>query len=65
MPAEGERRCELAHAAMEFLRGQLGQNLDKGFPRLSLAAVEANGLALKHLAPEMQARNCLRGLKTA
>eukprot|EP00913_Durusdinium_trenchii_P028021 g26272.t1 len=33
----------------------LGENLGKGFPRLSAAAVEANGLALKHLTPEMQA----------
>eukprot|EP00434_Breviolum_minutum_P005800 symbB.v1.2.005114.t1/scaffold295.1/size237168/3 len=32
----------------------LGDNIGKGFPRLSSAAVEANGLSLKFLAPEMQ-----------
>eukprot|EP00435_Cladocopium_sp_Y103_P016587 s899_g4.t1 len=32
----------------------LGDNIGKGFPRLSSAAVEANGLSLKYLAPEMQ-----------
>lgn len=33
----------------------LGRNLDKGFPRLSLASVEANGLSLKFLPPDKQA----------
>lgn len=33
----------------------LGRNLDKGFPRLSLASVEADGLSLKYLPPEQQA----------